>query len=129
MEGIRFMHLIVGIGLGILKLRKFRPEKGVSQMEWKSVASAGTLESSDIFVVIDKGLGIEIDLDSTVEKQYGARIREVIVQTLRHLGADNVKVTAKDRGALDCTIAARVSAAWYRAAGSTDYRWGDQDGI
>ena len=95
-------------------------------MEIKKTASAGTLESSDIMVTLEKGeKGIEIDLSSTVEKQYGKQIRKVITETLESLGADGVKVVANDRGALDCTIKARVSAAFYRAAESTDYKWGE----
>jgi citrate lyase subunit gamma (acyl carrier protein) len=95
-------------------------------MQIKKTTSAGTLESSDIMVILEKGdKGIEIDLNSTVEKQYGEHIREVIKHTLMDLGATNVKVVAKDRGALDCTIKARVMAAYYRATESTDYKWGD----
>lgn len=87
-------------------------------------ASAGTLESSDVMVTLEQGTGgIEIDLTSTVEKQYGKQIRKVITETLEGLGATGVKVTVNDRGALDCTIKARVSAAWFRATGTTDYRW------
>ena len=95
-------------------------------MEIKKTASAGTLESSDIMVTLEKGAkGIEIDLTSTVEKQYGKQIRKVITETLESLGADGVKVVANDRGALDSTIKARVCAAFYRAAESTDYKWGE----
>jgi citrate lyase subunit gamma (acyl carrier protein) len=90
-------------------------------------ASAGTLESSDIMIVLEKGdAGIEIDLKSTVKKQFGLQIREVISKTLVNLGATDVKVFANDRGALDCTIKARVRAAFYRATESTEYRWGGE---
>jgi len=92
----------------------------------KKTASAGTLESSDIMVSLQKGEnGIEIDLNSTVEKQFGEQIRKVIIKTLTDLGATDVKVVANDRGALDCTIKARVLTAYYRAAESTDYKWGE----
>lgn len=95
-------------------------------MQIKSPASAGTLESSDIMVSLEKGeKGIEIHLKSTVDKQFGEQIREVIEKTLIELGAVDVKVVANDRGALDCTIKARVAAAYYRATGSTDYKWGE----
>lgn len=95
-------------------------------MEIKNTASAGTLESSDIMVLLEKGKnGIEIDLKSTVEKLYGEQIKKVIAQTLTDLGVTDVKVVANDRGALDCTIKARVMAAYYRAAGSKDYKWGE----
>ncbi|AEE92394.1 citrate lyase, acyl carrier (gamma) subunit [Tepidanaerobacter acetatoxydans Re1] len=95
-------------------------------MQIKNTASAGTLESGDIMIILEEGdNGIEIDLNSTVEKQYGEHISEVIKHTLMDLGVRNAKVVAKDRGALDCTIKARVMAAYYRAIESTDYKWGD----
>lgn len=80
---------------------------------------AGTLESSDIQIMIvpKEEDGIEIELRSSVEKQFGRQIRKVIKETLENLGVTNVKVVANDRGALDCTIKARVQCAAYRAAG------------
>jgi len=93
----------------------------------KKAASAGTLESGDIMVLLEKGdRGINIELNSTVEKLYGDQIREVITKTLLNLDATDVKVIANDRGALDCTIKARVMAAFYRATGATSYKWGGE---
>ncbi len=82
-------------------------------------AQAGTLESGDILVRIspNDGNGIEINLDSTVAYQFGAQIRSVIDSTLRELGVDSAVVDATDKGALDCTIRARVTAAVVRATG------------
>lgn len=95
-------------------------------MQIKTNASAGTLESGDIMISLEKGdRGIEINLKSTVLKQYGEQIKEVITKTLIDLGAENLKVVAIDRGALDCTIKARVMAAYYRAIQSADYKWGE----
>ncbi|HCJ56922.1 MAG TPA: citrate lyase acyl carrier protein [Clostridiaceae bacterium] len=95
-------------------------------MEIKKAASAGTLESSDILVSLEKGEnGIEIHLSSTVDKLFGQQIREIISKTLTDLGVQNIKVIAMDRGALDCTIKARALAAYYRATESTDYKWGE----
>jgi len=100
--------------------------KGRGSMEIKKAASAGTLESGDIMVLLEKGeKGIEIDLTSTVSKQFGDQIKEVMIETLTNLGVTDAKVVAKDRGALDCTIKARVMAAYYRATESTDYKWGE----
>ena len=70
---------------------------------------AGTLESSDIQIILmpaEEG-GIEIELKSSVEKQFGRQIRKVINETLGKLQIENVKVIAVDNGALDCTIRAR----------------------
>lgn len=80
---------------------------------------AGTLESSDIQIIIEpkEEAGIEVELKSSVEKQFGRQIRKVIKETLETLKVDNARVIANDKGALDCTIKARVQAAAYRAAG------------
>lgn len=92
-------------------------------------AMAGTLESSDIMIQLDRGEnGIEIELKSAVMYQFGDQIRAVIRQTIADAGVTDVKVVATDRGALDCTIKARVLAAIHRAAESEDYKWGDLNG-
>lgn len=99
-------------------------------MELKQQAVAGTTESSDIMVTIDPvgGDSVEISLDSSVEKAFGARIREVIAETLDKLGVKGVHVTAVDKGALDCTVQARTIAAVYRAAGTAgEYNWEEID--
>lgn len=88
-------------------------------------AQAGTLESGDILVRIspNDGNGIEINLDSTVAYQFGAQIRSVIDSTLRELGVDSAVVYATDKGALDCTIRARVTAAAARVWCRSTARW------
>ena len=49
-------------------------------------AIAGTLESSDCMVTVEPGDGgIELDLDSSVIRQYGKQIRKVIFSTLERL--------------------------------------------
>ena len=86
-------------------------------MEIKKTAVAGTLESSDCMVTIEPAQrGLEIDLDSAVIRQYGKRIMEVASETLDRLGVQNARVTIVDKGALDCTIKARVECAAMRAA-------------
>lgn len=90
----------------------------------KQSASAGTTESSDIMITIDKNEnGIVIDLESSVEKQFGRQIREKIQGTLNKLEIKNAKIQAIDKGALDCTIQARTIAAAYRAAGVEQVDW------
>ncbi len=87
-------------------------------MEIKN-AFAGTLESGDIMVQIapSEKEGIEINLNSTVAYQFGNQIKTVISETLTELGICSAVVTATDKGALDCTIRARVTAAAVRATG------------
>ncbi len=80
---------------------------------------AGTLESGDILVMISpaKNPGLTINLQSTVALQFGRQIRNVIEQTLTEMGVTDATVDATDKGALDCTIRARVTAAAVRATG------------
>ncbi|XJS11783.1 citrate lyase acyl carrier protein [Aerococcaceae bacterium WGS1372] len=93
-------------------------------MEIKQNGVAGTVESSDIMITVSQSdNGIEIELESSVEKQFGAQIRKVIKETLEKLEVKNAKVTAVDQGALDCTVQARTIAAVYRAADETKFNW------
>ena len=85
-------------------------------MRIEKAALAGTMESNDVMITLEPGGGgIEIDLSSVVEKQFGNEIRKVIRETLLALDVENAKVTAVDKGALDCTIRARVKTAVFRA--------------
>ena len=87
-------------------------------MELIKTAAAGTMESGDIMVTIDprESGGITLDLSSNVMQQFGRQIEAVIRETLGELGVEHADVQAVDRGALDCTVRARVSAAAFRAA-------------
>lgn len=90
-------------------------------MEIKKTATAGTLESSDIQIIIDKGSdGIKIQLDSDVKKEFGEQIESVIRQTLVAIHIDQANVKAVDKGALDCVIKARTLAAANRALDTAD---------
>ncbi len=82
-------------------------------------AFAGTLESGDILIQIapSDADGLRIELASSVLNQFGDRIKEVISETLSGHGIDQAIVRATDKGALDCTIRARVAAAAVRATG------------
>lgn len=94
-------------------------------MEITQSAVAGTVESSDIMVTVEpiQEKGIEISLESSVEKQFGKQIRQVIEDTIHHLGVEAVRITAVDKGALDCTIQARTITAIHRAAKKDTYDW------
>jgi len=94
-------------------------------MKIRQAGIAGTLESSDISVCIEanEGKGIRIELKSTVENQFGKQIRHVIEDTLRKQKVTDVLVRAIDKGALDCTIRARVLTALSRADGCSSCQW------
>lgn len=87
---------------------------------------AGTLESSDAMVTVEPGEGsVEFTLESSVINQYGNAIRRTVLKTLDNLGVDDVKIHIVDKGALDCTLKARVECAVYRAVGQKDaLPWG-----
>ena len=81
-------------------------------------ASAGTLESSDVFVEIAPAEnGIEIDLNSVVQAQFGEEILAVVREVLTECGVENASLRIQDRGALDCVIRARVETAVLRGKG------------
>lgn len=95
-------------------------------MEIEKAAVAGTLESSDCMVTVEDGDGnIDLVLESTVIHQYGNQIRHVVLDTLESLGVQNVKIKIVDKGALDCTIKARLECALYRSNDiSENLPWG-----
>ena len=93
-------------------------------MQLLETGVAGTMESGDIYVEIEPaGHGVSIDLDSTVGNQFGTQITQVITETLLACGVEHASVRAVDKGALDCTIRARVAAAALRGAKSDAYEW------
>ena len=90
-------------------------------------AIAGALESSDAQVVVEPAEnGIELSLESSVMNQYGRQIKATVLETLSRLGVENARVTVVDKGALDCTIKARVECAVLRSCGrsASNVPWG-----
>ena len=84
-------------------------------MEIVRSASAGTMESSDVYVEIEPGKGqVEVQLESVVQVQFGDSIVEVVRDVLRENGVENACVRVVDRGALECVIRARVETAVLR---------------
>lgn len=82
-------------------------------------AIAGTLESGDIMIQIfpAETAGVTIELESSVAHLFGEQIKKVIEETAAARGLDGVRIRAIDKGALDCTVRARVTAAAVRATG------------
>ena len=96
-------------------------------MVLQKLAVAGTLESSDAQVSIEPGNGtIELSLKSSVMNQYGRQIRDTVLETLTRLGVTSAKVSIVDKGALDCTLKARVECAVFRSCDASDKNipWG-----
>ena len=84
-------------------------------MEIKKNSSAGTLESNDCLIRLESNDIVEIVLNSPVEYEFGDQIRKVVKDVLKESEIDGAKVVIEDRGALDCTIAARLKTAIGRA--------------
>ncbi|MGE4282092.1 MAG: citrate lyase acyl carrier protein [Clostridia bacterium] len=77
---------------------------------------AGTLESNDALITLEppKAQGLEVVIDSIVEKQFGSAIRKCITDVLSEHGISDAFVHVRDKGALDCTLKARMETAILR---------------
>jgi citrate lyase subunit gamma (acyl carrier protein) len=84
-------------------------------MKIEKSAVAGTLESSDVYVEVSPLDTTQIELESAVAAQFGDAIRQSAQQMLDTFGVTGARLLLKDRGALDCTIRARVETALRRA--------------
>lgn len=84
-------------------------------MEIIKCASAGTLESSDVYVEIEPAeAGISFSLESVVKNQFGEKIEKAVMDVLNGYDVKNAEIRVKDRGALECVIRARVETAILR---------------
>ncbi|ADY57495.1 citrate lyase acyl carrier protein [Syntrophobotulus glycolicus DSM 8271] len=88
-------------------------------MKISRTAQVGTPDASDIMVMVspnDKG-GVKLEIQSkpVVMKQFGRHIEEVIRQKVEEMGVTDIVIKAKDNGALDYVIRARLQAAIEKA--------------
>lgn len=90
---------------------------------------AGSFESCDAMVIVtlpppgggtNASGGISLNLESPSLAVCGERMRRVALETLRALDVNVADVDIRDRGALDCTLAARVETAVRRARASAE---------
>jgi len=79
-------------------------------------AQAGTLQSSDLMVLVEPATLLVVEIESTVKAQFEHLIRERILQVLAANGVTAGRVRVTDRGALDYAIQARVETALQRSA-------------
>ena len=82
-------------------------------------ASAGTMESSDVYVEIEPADKLQVQLESVVQAQFGEEIRTVVQEVLQQCGVEKANVRVVDRGALECVIRARVETAIVRGKGES----------
>ena len=78
---------------------------------------AGSLQSRAVRVTVGPPAGVENkqDGESIVFKQFGARIRSVAEEVVAASGVSGAAVRIQDRGALECTLRARLETALERA--------------
>ena len=84
-------------------------------MQITKAAVAGTLESSDAQIRIAPNSSLEIELNSSVGKQFGDDILATINEVLAQFNVTAAKIIVEDKGALDCVLRARLKAALLRA--------------
>lgn len=78
-------------------------------------AIAGTLESSDVLIRILPATDLDIEINSTVGKQFGDDILNNVQTILEKFDVKNAHIMIEDKGALDCVLQARLKAALLRA--------------
>lgn len=79
-------------------------------------AMAGTMESNDVMVVVSPAAqGLDVQVKSIVLHQFGRQIEQVARETAKELGVEQALIELDDKGAVDCTIRARVQTALLRA--------------
>ena len=79
-------------------------------------AQAGTLQSSDLMVLVEPATVLVVEIESTVKQQFEHLIRARIEAILHSHGVTTGKVRVSDRGALDYAIQARIETALARSA-------------
>jgi len=79
-------------------------------------ALAGSLESSDVQVNVAPSESTTIEIQSIVAAQFEDAILKTVEDVLKEFNVTAAAVRLEDRGALDCTIRARVETALLRAA-------------
>ena len=79
---------------------------------------AGTMQSSDLMVIVEPASELTIEIESTVKKQFEHLIRAKLEQVLTKFGVASGRISVSDRGALDYAIEARLETALLRAGGA-----------
>ncbi|MBQ7613213.1 MAG: citrate lyase acyl carrier protein [Spirochaetaceae bacterium] len=86
-------------------------------MHVHGIGVAGTLQSNDCLVRVEPFSKIEVTLESSVKNEFGDHIEHLIRENLSRNDITHCKVTIEDKGALDCTIIARLQTAIERSQG------------
>ena len=87
-------------------------------MKISKSAGAGSMESNDAMILVEPGDGeIEIMIESVVKKQFGAQIEKAVRDVLEAFEVNDARVLVRDKGAVECTLKARMETAILRARG------------
>lgn len=90
-------------------------------MEIRQPAIAGTLESSDAQITVEPLPDqLDVTIESSVMNQYGRQVQSAVMETLSRLDVTSGRIAVVDKGALDCTLRARVECAVLRSASAAD---------
>jgi citrate lyase subunit gamma (acyl carrier protein) len=87
-------------------------------MKPKIAAQSGTFESSDVIFLIEPlpdNSGRKLDISSTVMQQFGASFNRIVDDMLNQYDMTDIHLIAKDKGALEPTIKARLETAIIRS--------------
>lgn len=84
-------------------------------MQITKAAVAGTLESSDALIRVEPAEGLDIEINSSVGKQFGEQIEATVKAVLSQFDVTDAQIIVEDKGALDCVLQARLKAALQRA--------------
>lgn len=90
-------------------------------MKPQTSSQAGTFESSDVIFLIEplpEKSGRKIELFSTVLHQYGESFNKIVVEMLDQYELTDIHLIARDKGALEPTIKARLETAIKRSLGT-----------
>ncbi len=72
------------------------------------IGVSGSLESNDVLITVKECEKQEIVIKSIVYDFFHLQIEQVIKETLKSVGKENLSVYCEDKGALDYTIRARL---------------------
>jgi citrate lyase subunit gamma (acyl carrier protein) len=81
-------------------------------------AQSGTFESSDVIFLIEPlpdNSGRKLEISSTVMQQFGVNFNRIVVEMLDQYDMTDIHLIAKDKGALEPTIKARLETAIKRS--------------
>ena len=82
-------------------------------MSETKTAIAGTLESMDCLVTVERGTG-KVELEGTSVARFRSSMENTIRNVKSSMNAQDIDIRVQDRGALDITLEARVRAAIMR---------------